>query len=115
MIPTVEVTDYSTESVEVFEGSASPPYHTHSSLSPPSKKSAGKRRAKPATYQSGSDDQEQDKPKMSLRPSKRHSSKSSGKSKHKTDDWNEVTEPEERRRIQNRIAQRKFRMLLPLP
>ena len=32
------------------------------------------------------------------------------KSKMKIDDWTEVTEPEERRRIQNRIAQRKFSM-----
>ncbi|EFX01213.1 hypothetical protein CMQ_6155 [Grosmannia clavigera kw1407] len=31
------------------------------------------------------------------------------KGKTKTDDWSEVTDPEERRRIQNRIAQRKFR------
>ncbi|CAK7568744.1 MAG: hypothetical protein SEPTF4163_006747 [Sporothrix epigloea] len=36
------------------------------------------------------------------------SQRSSGKSK-KNDDWSEVTNPEERRRIQNRIAQRKFR------
>ncbi|KAI0408189.1 hypothetical protein F4802DRAFT_456157 [Xylaria palmicola] len=39
--------------------------------------------------------------------SKKHSSKSKGKAKN--DNWTEVTEPEERRRIQNRIAQRKFR------
>ncbi|KAI1636434.1 hypothetical protein F4809DRAFT_650564 [Biscogniauxia mediterranea] len=38
--------------------------------------------------------------------SKKHSSK---KAKSKTEDWTDVTEPEERRRIQNRIAQRKFR------
>lgn len=42
--------------------------------------------------------------------SKKHSSSSSS-SKHRSkgDDWSDVTEPEERRRIQNRIAQRKFR------
>ncbi|KAL2760588.1 hypothetical protein ACRALDRAFT_1059628 [Sodiomyces alcalophilus JCM 7366] len=38
------------------------------------------------------------------------SGRSKGKSKAlKTDDWAEVTDPEMRRRIQNRIAQRKFR------
>ncbi|KAI1255873.1 hypothetical protein MGN70_002614 [Eutypa lata] len=44
-------------------------------------------------------------------PSKKPSSseKHSSKSKPKTDDWADVMEPEERRRIQNRIAQRKFR------
>lgn len=41
--------------------------------------------------------------------SKRHGSSSSSKHHSKGDDWSEVTEPEERRRIQNRIAQRKFR------
>ncbi|KAI3399280.1 hypothetical protein diail_7234 [Diaporthe ilicicola] len=42
--------------------------------------------------------------------SKKHgSSSSSSKHQSKGDDWSDVTEPEERRRIQNRIAQRKFR------
>lgn len=49
--------------------------------------------------------------------SKKHGSSSSSSKHHsKGDDWSEVTEPEERRRIQNRIAQRKFRKYLkPFP
>ncbi|TLS26186.1 hypothetical protein PpBr36_04504 [Pyricularia pennisetigena] len=46
-------------------------------------------------------------PSSSPQGSRKHSS--SSKSKQKSDDWSQVTDPEERRRIQNRIAQRKFR------
>lgn len=45
---------------------------------------------------------------------KHHSSSSSSKHHSKSDDWSDVTEPEERRRIQNRIAQRKFRKYMPM-
>ncbi|KXJ93144.1 hypothetical protein Micbo1qcDRAFT_222824 [Microdochium bolleyi] len=55
---------------------------------------------------------------MSSRSSKHHSSASSSSSSSKKkskgkepmgDDWGEVSDPEQRRRMQNRIAQRKFR------
>ncbi|PSR79194.1 hypothetical protein BD289DRAFT_105111 [Coniella lustricola] len=79
----------------------------------------------PEAFISGSDTETESPVKMpsgssskhhsSSSSSKHHSSSSSskhhsGSSKHssKKDDWAEVTEPEERRRIQNRIAQRKF-------
>jgi hypothetical protein len=81
--------------------------------SPGSGKSRGKHRSSKATVQSGSDT-EKESSKMSSRSSKRSSlssgskkDKSSSKTK-KSDDWSDVTEPDERRRIQNRIAQRKF-------
>ncbi|KAL8402230.1 hypothetical protein RB596_008842 [Gaeumannomyces avenae] len=75
-------------------------------------KSRGKRKSKSKskTDQSGSDT-ETEGPKMSSRSSKASSSSESTK-KHRApqnEDWSEVTDPEERRRIQNRIAQRKFR------
>ncbi|KAI1096888.1 hypothetical protein F5B19DRAFT_10940 [Rostrohypoxylon terebratum] len=50
---------------------------------------------------------------MASRPPKRPDTSSKKQSKPRSrplnDDWADVTEPEERRRIQNRLAQRKFR------
>jgi hypothetical protein len=40
---------------------------------------------------------------------KRKSSSSSDKARTPEDDWSKVSDPNERRRIQNRLAQRKFR------
>lgn len=83
-------------------------------------KSRAKRKSKSKKDQSGSDT-ETEGPKMSSRSSKTsspsESTKKHGSSRHRApqnEDWTEVTDPEERRRIQNRIAQRKFRMS-PIP
>jgi hypothetical protein len=66
----------------------------------------------------GSDPEEEDPARMPSSSkshgssSKQHSSKSKAA---KSDNWSDVTEPEERRRIQNRLAQRKFRKATTLP
>ena len=67
-----------------------------------------------SSYQSGSDTEKESRGKMSSRSSRHQPSGSSRRekepkpSKKANDDWSEVTDPEERRRIQNKIAQRKF-------
>lgn len=46
----------------------------------------------------------------SSKGSSKSSSVKTGGKKAQKDDWSGVNEPDERRRIQNRLAQRKFRM-----
>lgn len=115
VVPTVEITDYDylDPDLEDYEDTTS---SVQTYTAPSSKKSASKRRGKDTAH-SGSDT-ERETTDMSTRSSKqpssskRHSGSSKSKPKTKTDDWTDVTEPEERRRIQNRIAQRKFRMFI---
>ncbi len=108
-VPHVEIYDYGAESQDDPEPST--PRQHKNSLPVRSKKSKSKHRDKsnsdtetesPTTMPSRS-------PKSSARGSSKPD-KSPSKSKNtKSDNWTDVTEPEERRRIQNRIAQRKFR------
>ncbi|KAK3326311.1 hypothetical protein B0H66DRAFT_155477 [Apodospora peruviana] len=108
--------DYSAEALESHEAPAPPP--STSSRSSKSSSHRHKRKGSKAP-QSGSDTEKESRPKMPSRSSRHHHSSSSSSSskkdkaskssKTRTDDWSEVTDPEERRRIQNKIAQRKFR------
>ncbi|KAK3944165.1 hypothetical protein QBC46DRAFT_337896 [Diplogelasinospora grovesii] len=115
-VSTDEIQGYLTEDIVDYDDPTTPQQTKPPSLprSAKSRKaSSGKKRRGSQAPQSGSDT-EKETVKMPSRSSRHHSSSPGSKgskssSKTKTDDWNEVTDPEERRRIQNRIAQRKFR------
>lgn len=113
VVPWLEITDYDDE-VQDFDDYTELATSIHLRSS---KKSRGKQRGT-GTSTSASDT-EKDTSDMSLRSTKQpsiskpHSGSSKSEFKTKTDDWTEITDPEERRRIQNRIAQRKFRKSSP--
>jgi hypothetical protein len=64
-------------------------------------------------FNMGSGKKESERSSKKHQPTSSKSSKSSKSKTTKTDEWQDVTDPEERRRIQNRLAQRKFRMFHP--
>ncbi len=119
LVPQVEVYDYGTdpEAEEEYDDQlppSTPQELTHSLAVRTRKSSSSSGKSKKTYVQSGSDTETESAANMSSRPSRSSASgkkdKSSAKGRHhKSDDWADVTEPEERRRIQNRIAQRKFR------
>ncbi|KAK4203748.1 hypothetical protein QBC40DRAFT_166261 [Triangularia verruculosa] len=104
---------YPDESLVDWDGAQDSTVYTPapSSYSKNSRSSKRSKSSRATTY-SGSDT-ETEEARMSSRSSKYSGSskkeKSSSPRSKESDDWSAVTDPEMRRRIQNRIAQRKFR------